>query len=151
MRSRWLLLTLGAGCGGRTAIENDDSSTIQASGGSAGAAANVFDWDQVVWDEAFTEGVTYLWTGSATDTWAVVSDDSGSFERQHWDGKSWTRTRAENEPSARFDRSQIWAVGKQAFAGSTNNLQRWFGDAWTDWAGTPGCHAVAGSAANQLW
>jgi len=148
MRGHWplvapLVALLGVGCGARTAIASDIASTMQAAGGSTGAAASVFDWDHVIWDEVLAEGATYLWTGSVTDTWAVVSDDSGSFQRQHWDGKTWTRTRAANEPSARFDGSQIWAVaGDQAFAGSSKNLQAWFGDTWSDWAGTPGCHPL---------
>ena len=152
-RRQWLLLALlVVACGGRTAIENDDSSTMQASGGSAGAAPYTWDWDQVMWEDVMTEVVTYLWTGSVANTWAVVPDGSGTFQRAHWDGVAWTRTAVLNAPSVPFDDAQIWAAANdEAFAGSSKNLQRWSGNGWTDWAGTPGCKAVAGSAANDLW
>jgi hypothetical protein len=153
VRSQWLLLALLAcACGARTAIESDSAPPTQASGGRGGAAPESLDWDHVIWDQVLPEAVTYLWTGSVANTWAVVSDDSGTFQREHWDGTSWTRTAAADDPSAPFDESQIWAVaGDEAFGGSSQALQRWFGKSWTDWAGTPGCHAVAGTAANDLW
>jgi len=149
----WLLFALFAvACGGRTGIERDDSSSMQQSGGSAGATPYSLDWDQVIWEEVFAEGATYLWTASSTNTWAVVADDSGRFQRKHWDGVSWTRTGTVNDSSAAFDGSQIWAVaGDEAFAGSSQSLQRWFGKGWSDWTDTPGCRAVGGSGLNDLW
>jgi hypothetical protein len=149
---RWLLLALlSVACGGRTAIESDLPPSTPESGGVGGAAYSL-SWDQVVWDGIYEEAVAYLWTGSVSDTWAVVSDSVGSFQREHWDGTRFTRTVPANDPSAPFDGSQIWAVADDdAFGGSSKNLQRWIGKSWFDWLGSPGCHAVAGRTLDDLW
>ena len=146
-----LVALLGVACGGRTALDNERSSPPLASAGSGGAP-DVWDWSQVVWDEPSIEAVSYLWTGSVNNTWAVVSDSVGSFHREHWDGARWTRTSAENNPGAPFDEAQVWAAANgEAFGGSSQQLQRWFGQAWSNWPGSPGCHALGGSALDDLW
>jgi hypothetical protein len=147
-----LAALFGVACGGRTALEIELVPPPAGAAGSGGAAY-VVDWDQIVWDDPpITEAVSYLWTGSATDTWAVVADNVGSFHREHWDGARWTRTATQNDPSARFDEAQIWAAAdNEAFGGSNQDVQRWFGQTWSDWAGTPACRAVGGSARDDLW
>jgi len=154
----WVLLLglLLMACGGRTALESDGSlPSLSAPGAGGGGAPNTvsWDWDQIDWDGTFDESVVYLWTGSVNDTWAVISESVGTFHRDHWDGARWTRTVAENDSSARFEDGQIWAAANgHAFAGATSNdLQRWFGQAWAEWKAVPGCHAVGGSAEDDLW
>lgn len=139
-------------CGGRTAIESELSWPAEGAAGS-GSAPYTLDWSHVVWDDTIlTEAVSYLWTRSVDDTWAVVADDLGSFHREHWDGVRWTRTMAENDPSTRFDEAQVWAAANgNAFGGSSKEVQRWFGQRWSDWPGSPACRAVGGSALDDLW
>src|SRR6478609_389435 len=122
-----LAALLGVACGGRTAIESELSAQPQGSAGSGGAPYTL-DWSQIVWDDGITEAVSYLWTGSVSNTWAVVSDNVGSVHREHWDGVRWTRTVTENDRSMRFDEAQVWAAANgNAFGGSSKDLQRWFG------------------------
>ncbi|HYP98061.1 MAG TPA: hypothetical protein VER96_05270 [Polyangiaceae bacterium] len=155
-RYLWLVCTLlSVGCGARTGFETDLASVpVQGSAGAA-AAPCTKDWDQIVWDASREEAVLYLWTVNANDTWAVVAGDAVGvrpFHRDHWDGSSWTRTASENDPSGVFGNQQIWAAdGGQAFAGGTQDLQRWTGKIWANWQNTPGCHAIAGTATNDLW
>jgi len=156
VRCQWLLVAvLGVACGGRTAIEESERSPpTQASGGSGAAGSpQTSSWDEIIWDdEVLYEAVAYLWTGSVSNTWAVVADHMDTFQREHWDGSRWTRTVAATDPSAPFDEAQIWAAESgQTFGGSSRNLQRWLGETWTDWAGTPGCRAVGGRAENDVW
>jgi len=153
-RRQWLFAALlSMACGGRTAIESERSPSTQDSGQSGGGARYSLSWDRIIWEDDVVErAAVYLWTGSASDTWALFSDSAGSFQREHWDGVRWTRTVTANDPNARFDQAQIWgAASGRAFGGSGKSLQRWFGQGWTDWAGTPGCRAVGGSAEDDLW
>jgi hypothetical protein len=159
MRAGYLIaVLLSAGCGARTELESDRSPLpAQGSAGTGEGARCSASWDEVTWDDSLEEAAEQLWTGSATNTWAVVSGDvakpgADSSYRDHWDGSHWTRTLAEHDPSARFGAEQIWAAENlHAFAGSSKNLQRWSGKTWTDWANSPGCSAIAGTAEDDLW
>jgi len=145
-------------CGARTELESDRSSlSAQGSAGRGDKARCSASWDQITWDDSLDEAAEYLFTDSGTNTWAVVSGDSASAGsdssfRDHWDGSRWTRTLAERDPSGRFGEQQIWAAGsRQAFAGSSKNLQRWSGKTWADWQNSPGCRTLGGTAAEDLW
>jgi|GEM_PF-1398063 len=149
VRNCIVVALLAVACGGRTSLESDRSQPpVSASGGTS----SVLSWDEIAWDEPFDEAVAYLWTGSVTNTWAVISDSDGSFRRDHWDGSHFTRTTADDDPSGRFEAGQIWAAANgHAFGGATKNLQRWFGQGWAEWRTIAGCIAVGGSAENDLW
>jgi hypothetical protein len=167
--NQWLLaLLLCTACGARTAFENNDSlgPTGKPGDGGSGAAASSSagadsggqptrqaSWDQITWIDVFDQSVAYLWTGSPTNTWALTSAGVGSFFRDHWDGVHWTRTVGERDQSSRFGSEQVWgAQGRQAFAGSSESLQRWSGHAWSHWYATaPGCSAIGGSAIDDIW
>jgi len=143
---------LALACGGRTAVESERTPSIQESGGSGGGPSYTLDWSEIVWDGTFAEAVPYLWTGSANNTWVVVTDSVGAFHREHWDGTGWTRTVLDTAPNAPFDESQIWAPDDHfAYGGSSKVLQRWSGGFWQAWPGTPSCHVVGGLAIDQLW
>lgn len=155
-RCGWLVCALlSIGCGARTGFESDLASVSARGAAGAASAPCSKDWDQIVWDESLTEAAVYLWTVSANDTWAIVAADTvgvRAFYRDHWDGSRWTRTSSEGNTSSIFANQQIWAANPgQAFAGGTPTLQRWSGNLWTSWNNTPDCHAIAGSAENDLW
>lgn len=126
----------------------------QASAGAGGAPCTK-DWDRIVWDASLEEAAVYLWTGSALDTWAVVSSNltgPQSFYRDHWDGSGWTRTSSDGASGQLFENQQIWATDRKfAVAGASQQLQRWAGRNWEAWQGTPACHAAAGTALVDLW
>jgi hypothetical protein len=153
--SQWLLaLLLATACGARTAFEGDHSSAPNpaAGGVSGGEAPHLASWDQITWVDESDQSVVYLWTGSGTDTWAVTSAGEGSFFRDHWDGSRWTRTVGERDSRGYFGSEQIWgAQGRRALAGSPRSLERWSNNGWTDWQETPGCHAISGSAEDDVW
>jgi len=143
-----LVALLSVACGGRAAIDADRAP------GAAGAPGSALDWDQIIWDDdILAESVDYLWTGSAKDTWAVVADHVGSFQRAHWDGTSWLwRTVSEGVSSSVFDQGQIWgSADGQTLGGSSQQLQSWSGQAWANWGGTPGCRVVGGRAKDDVW
>jgi len=150
---------LSIACGARTGFESDSSSASTpesgGGGGGGGEAPRPASWDQITWVDIFDESVVYLWTGSGTDTWAVASagvGGAGSFYRDHWDGSRWTRTVSEHDQRGLFGNEQIWdAESRQAFAGSSKNLQRWSSNSWTDWLETPGCGVLGGSANDDIW
>jgi hypothetical protein len=161
----WLLaLLFGAACGGRTALENYGSSATSGapsggsnsggsnSGGSSGQAARPASWDEITWLDVYEQSVVYLWTGSASNTWALTSAGGDSFHRDHWDGARFTRTVAEREQNNRFSSQQIWgAQERSAFSGSSESLQRWSGNAWVPWYITPACSTIGGSALDDIW
>jgi len=143
---------LTAACGGRTAVEGDLGISAQASAGNGGVPAVSLDWSEIVWDGTFAEAAPYLWTGSVNDTWAVTTDEVGSFHREHWDGTGWTRTDHDQGANALFEGAQVWTPDDgEAFGGSSRNLERWVGRTWTDWEGTPGCSAIGGLSRDELW
>jgi hypothetical protein len=122
--------------------------------GAGGAGPVVDPWEQLEWDAPREELVTYLWTASSTDTWAVLfgSDGRGSFYRDHWDGSSWTRTLDPTGNTGPFTDRQIWsAPNERAFACSIGTLQRWFGKNWLNWEATPDCRAIGGTAEDDIW
>jgi hypothetical protein len=93
-----------------------------------------------------------LWTGGPTDTWAVVVAGDGVFYRDHWDGSSWTRTLGQDAQEGRFQERPVWSTpSRQAFGGSSASLQRWLGKLWFEWRPTPSCHAIGGTAENDVW
>jgi hypothetical protein len=156
--AEWLVsVLLCIACGGRTGVESERSlaPSQEAGGAGGGGAQRAVSWDQIIWDDSLNESVVYLWTGSVTNTWAVVSASAGgvgSFARDHWDGLRWSRTLNERDQSERFNAEQIWAADdQQAIAGSKQNLQRWPLAPWIDWQNTPGCRVIGGSATDDIW
>jgi len=151
----WLAcVLLSVSCGARTGVASDLSSASVP--GTGGATTCSKDWDQITWDASLEEAAVYLWTESATNTWAVVSGaPSGpqSFYRDHWDGAHWKRTASDDEAGQRFANQQIWAAaGGFAFSGASQQLELWSGYNWTVWYGTPpGCYATGGTGPSDLW
>ena len=152
-----LLLTVA--CGGRTTLLDGEAS-LGAAGSSAGgsgaaSATTLKSWDRVKWDKPVEESPVYLWTGSVNDTWAVISTEGnadGTCFRDHWNGSSWTRTPSQRNQTSRFDRQQVWGGSNgRAFGGSSQSLERWSAGAWSDWAQSPGCSALGGSAEDDIW
>ena len=145
-------LLLNVACGGSTSI---DSAPFSQSTGGSTASPRLASWARVDWDEPLEEAAIYLWTGSPSNTWAVLSagqGDGGAYYREHWDGMRLRRTVDERTAGERFDAQQVWAAaGGDAFSGSGDGLQRWSGAAWADWAQTPACSAIAGSAEDDVW
>jgi len=159
---RLLFSLLCVACGGRTAvgIPSDDgaagqpTSSTPSSGGTNGRAPSP-TWTHVEWDPPFDSTAVYLWSGSPTDAWAVMSagaGNGGAYFREHWDGVGWTRTASELSTPGRFEDRQVWgAPSGTAFGGATRNLQRWSGATWKNWEKTPGCAALGGTSNDDLW
>jgi hypothetical protein len=98
--------------------------------------------------------VVRLWTGSASNTWAVrfAKNDSGSatFFREHWDGRSWAQTSGD-DGAMQFGDQQIWGEpGGDAFGGGSR-LGRFTAGAWRSLPSAPACSSVSGTTENDIW
>lgn len=125
-----------------------------ANGGSAVTETPPASWSRVAWDMIRDGQVVQLWTGSASDTWAVRFANGGAsganFFREHWDGKSWTVTSADNGVM-HFGDQQVWGAPSGNAFGGGPRVNRFSAGTWRALQTAPACSVVSGTAEDDIW